>query len=458
MNLNFRYAVCVLLSSAMAFAACSKDGEPDTPVEEETSITITAESMDFSSEGGTKTFYITTNKDWYIRSSNNYLVKVSPSQGEAGRSIAITATAAENTAEISKSATIYVTADDKTENISVTIGGVPEVVGPSYYAPENTKFHHISYIPYYQDIRTVPDSILCKLDYVCFAFATIQSSYAVSADETELKEVTRRCHALGVKVLLCFGGTSSIFKEMAKTRTTRKIFIKSVMALVNKYDLDGVDNDWEWPTDSDGSGANNLLLMQEFSNILHAPETNKILTMAINSGKYSGGHRNAIANRKELWDTVDWFHVMTYDDFANQNYPTITERNHSSLDFLKLSYDFYVTTSGLPASKYLGGIACYGRPSGITQSGTVLTFKKIVALGGDPDGDEAWVTSSSYDNGNTKYRVFYNGRVTARNKVSYMKEKNTGGYFFWELGQDKVDTCSLVRASYLQMMAESQIN
>lgn len=454
MKLNYLRAFSMLIGATMMLASCSKDDNEKGP-DEEDSLVITASAMNFPNTGGTSTFYVTTNTKWYAKALNGYIVKVSPSSGEAGISMAVTVTAEENPTETDRETTVTVTAGSKSQTFKVTIAGKPEEVLDTQYARDNTDFHYIAYMPNYQDISAVPDSILSKLDFVNFAFATISSNYTVSTDETQLNKVVNRCRKLGVKVMLCFGGTASIYKEMVSTKANRKIFINSVMALVNKYNLDGVDNDWEYPAESDGSGAGNVLLMQEFSNILHKPESYKYLTMAINSGKYSGKYRDAISKHPELWKTIDWFHVMTYDDFANQNYPTITDRNHSTLDFMKVSYNFYVTQTKIDSRKYLGGIACYGRPSGITQSGTTLTYKAIIAQGGNPDEDEAVVTSSKYNDGKTSYRIFYNGRKTARAKVDYMLENNTGGYFFWELGQDKVDTCSLIRTSYLEMMKKT---
>ena len=454
MRFSLFHAFSMLCAVAIISASCSKDNNEKAP-DEEDSLVITASAMNFPNTGGTNTFYVTTNTNWYAKALNGYIVKVSPSSGEAGISMAVTVTAEENPTEADRETTVTVTAGTKSQSFKVTIAGKPEEVLDPQYARDNNEFHYIAYMPDYQDISAVPDSILSKVDFVNFAFATINSTFTVSVNETALSKVNNRCKKLGVKVMLCFGGTASIYKEMVSTKANRKIFINSVMAIVDKYNLDGVDNDWEYPAESDGSGAGNVLLMQEFSNILHKPESYKYLTMAINSGKYSGKYRNAISYHPELWKTVDWFHVMTYDDFANQNYPDITDRNHSTLEFMKVSYEFYVTTTGISAKKYLGGIACYGRPSGITQSGTVLTYKRIIELGGDPDADEAMVTSSKYNDGKTEYKVFYNGRKTAKAKVDYMLEKNTGGYFFWELGQDRVDTCSLVRTSYLEMMEKT---
>ena len=53
--------------------------------------------------------------------------------------------------------------------------------------------------------------------------------------------------------------------------------------------------------------------MRELSIWLHDPAVNKLLTMAITSGKYTGAVASAIET--ECFDYVDWFNVMCYDNY-----------------------------------------------------------------------------------------------------------------------------------------------
>ncbi len=39
---------------------------------------------------------------------------------------------------------------------------------------------------------------------------------------------------------------------MAKTQATRSSFISSIINILRKYDLDGIDIDWEYPARRDG--------------------------------------------------------------------------------------------------------------------------------------------------------------------------------------------------------------
>lgn len=319
---------------------------------------------------------------------------------------------------------------------------IPELV---HKAPENREFRRVGYFPYYRDLteRGIPDSTLLRLDVACFAFAEIQRDFTVKVHEsTQLHTLARRCKELGVKVFISFNGDHDLYAQMVKKGKNREKFINSVMEVVNLYDLDGVDNDWEYPSTKDGSCYGNLYLMREFSNILHAPGTDKYLTAAITSGKYVGSYSNGILD--DCYPCVDWFNVMSYDDFSTSK-PGV---HHSLFVLLETGYKYWVETRKVPLNKFVGGIPIYGRGAGITQKGTVLTYKNIIEQGGDPDANEAVVTSSSYNNGNTSYTIYYNGRPLVREKTRFCLDKNVGGIMFWEAGQDTHDSTSIIKAAY----------
>ena len=322
----------------------------------------------------------------------------------------------------------------------------PEIT-PSlaYAAPDNNNFRRVGYFPYYRDLSSagIPDSTLLRLDVACFAFAEIQPDFTVKVPSpNELYNLVRRCKELGVKVFLSFNGEHSIYARMVSKKGYRSVFINSLMELVQRYGIDGIDNDWEYPSTKDGSSKGNLCLMRELSNILHAPGVNKYLTAAITCGKYVGSYSNGILD--EVYPCVDWFNVMTYDDFST----TTAGIHHSPMELLETGYKYWVETRGMPPAKFVGGIPIYGRPSGMTQSGTVLTYKGIIEQGGDPDKNQAEVTSSSYNNGKTKYTVYYNGRPLVRKKTRFCMDKGVGGIMFWEAGQDTHDGTSLIKAAY----------
>jgi chitinase len=112
------------------------------------------------------------------------------------------------------------------------------------------------------------------------------------------------------------------------------------------------------------------------------------LTAAITAGKYAGAVRDAISS--ELWqgNYVDWFNIMSYDDYST----TQPYKHHCDYTLATTSLNYWIGTRGMPGSKAVLGIAGYGRPSGITQTNTVLSYSDILLRGGNPLSDSAIVT------------------------------------------------------------------
>jgi chitinase len=86
-----------------------------------------------------------------------------------------------------------------------------------------------------------------------------------------------QAHAAGVEVYPSIGGwtLSNNFPAMAKNPTARKNFAANCVKLIETYDFDGIDIDWEYPgyAEHDGTPAdtqNYSLLLQEIRNALDA--------------------------------------------------------------------------------------------------------------------------------------------------------------------------------------------
>lgn len=226
------------------------------------------------------------------------------------------------------------------------------------------------------------------------------------------------------------------FKTMAATNTGRTSFIIEIMNLVRTYGLDGVDMDWEFPRTDDGTDLTYTALMKQLSDSCHTG-SKYYLTAAITAGKYSGAVRDAIKSELWLGNYVDWFNIMSYDDFST----TVPYRQHCDYNLATTSINYWITTRGLPASKAVLGIAGYGRPSGITQTNTVLSFNEILLRGGNPQSDSAVVTNGGFSN----YTIYYNGLFTVKKKAMLAKQ-TANGIMLWEKSHDAHDNNSLLKA------------
>jgi GH18 family chitinase len=309
-------------------------------------------------------------------------------------------------------------------------------------APPPFGYYVVGYFPSYRNLADVPDVKFRMTNCVVYAFYAVNASGRLSAPSSptaSLTAVRDKARANNAKMFLGIndgsGDGKTNFKNMAATATGRNNFIKDVLNVVRTNNLDGVDVDWEFPTTADGTDATFTLLIKELSDSLHR-DGRYYLSCAITAGKYAGGIRDAIRN--EIFPYVDFFNIMAYDDFST----TVPYRHHSDYTLATVCLNYWLTTRGMPASKCVLGLPAYGRPSGITQTNTVLSYKTILAQGGNPQYDSAVVTAGGF----TNYTIYYNGQYTVKRKAKLAKDI-ANGVMMWEKWQDDPGTPSLLKAA-----------
>ena len=185
-----------------------------------------------------------------------------------------------------------------------------------------------------------------------------ESKQAPISKVVALKEKNPR-----LKVMLMiggWGGHADGFSMMAKDPKKRTEFCHSVNENIKKYKLDGVDIDWEYPTQSadnetgcDPNDTKNFnLVLKELRDTLG---TDKIISFASSSSaKYVD------------WGTamkyLDYVNVMTYDMGAAPN--GHNSPLHKSAMFNQRSWDESIEAhvkGGVPKNRQVMGIPCYGK-------------------------------------------------------------------------------------------------
>lgn len=306
--------------------------------------------------------------------------------------------------------------------------------------PPGFGYYVVGYFPSYRDPADVPDVKFRMTSVVNYAFFPVNASGTIDVQSPSiLSAVIAKARANNAKIFVAIndgsGDGKTYFKNMAATAAGRNNFVKDVMNKVRQYGFDGVDMDWEYPTTADGTDATFTLLMKELSDSLHR-DARYYLSAAITAGKYAGGIRDAI--RSELFPYVDFFNIMAYDDFST----SVPYKHHSDYALAQTCLNYWLTTRGMPSLKCVLGFPAYGRPSGITQTGTILTYKAILAQGGNPQYDSAIVSQGTF----TNYTIYYNGQYTVKRKAILAKQ-TANGVMMWEKWQDAVDNNSLLKAA-----------
>lgn len=313
----------------------------------------------------------------------------------------------------------------------------PQQPNVNIYPPASIGFLVVGYFPSYRTVAEYPDRMFRMCNVINYAFATINSSSTVSIQNvTKMDSVYKKGKANGAKIFLSIAGDAGLFKSMAANSGTRNSFVRDVMKKARQYKLDGIDLDWEYPRSSDGTDVTYSLLMKELSDSLHV-DGKYYLSAAITPGIYAGSVRDGIKN--EIFTYADFINVMMYDDFTSD--PTRLYQQHSPYEIVPKSFNYWINR-GMPKEKLVVGIPNYGRPSGMTQSGTALSYKTILEQGGSPLSDSAMVTATGFP----LYKIYYNGQPTVKKKAAYAKSF-AGGIMFWEMGQDANNDLSLIKAA-----------
>ena len=203
---------------------------------------------------------------------------------------------------------------------------------------------------------------------------------------------------------------------MAQDPEERNYFVIKTMQLVRRFNLDGVDVDWEYPDIENRSAEDNVLLMKQLADSLHA--INRQLTAAVvHYGNQGEGTKH------EIFEIVDWLNLMAYDDDKGQPIP------HSPYSLAEKSIHYWVKERGLPPQKAVLGLPFYGKP----RKENLSHYKDLVAAGADPMGDV-------YDS------VYYNGIKTIKSKTELAMKEGLSGVMIWEISQDTRDEHSLLKA------------
>ncbi|HEV8080484.1 MAG TPA: glycoside hydrolase family 18 protein [Chitinophagaceae bacterium] len=306
-------------------------------------------------------------------------------------------------------------------------------------APPAFGFYLVGYFPSYRNLSEVPDIKFRMCNVVNYAFFSVNSTGTLTVNNPLLvPQVIAKAKANNAKIFVSINeAVANNFKNMAASAAGRNNFIKDVMANVRLYNFDGVDIDWEFPRTDDGTDVTFTALIKELSDSLHR-DAKYYLTMAITAGKYPGAVRDAI--KTEVFGYADMFNIMSYDDFSS----TVPYRHHSDYNLSVTSLDYWVTTRGMPKEKAVLGFPAYGRASGITQTGTTMSYRTILTDGGSSQKDSAVIKSNPAFPGG--YTIYYNGQPTVKLKTMLAKQR-ANGVMMWEKWHDAPDANSLLKAA-----------
>ncbi|AEO66607.1 glycoside hydrolase family 18 protein [Thermothielavioides terrestris NRRL 8126] len=248
--------------------------------------------------------------------------------------------------------------------------------------------------------------------HVHYAFGSITEDFQVDlsayieqfeifAASTGFKRIFSSSAAPGLRSVNSY----PIFRE-GVTDANRLTFAQSVVDTVKKYNLDGVDFDWEYPGAPDipgippgspSDGQNYLAFLKTVRSLLPAGVSLSIAAPA--SYWYLRGFPIA-----EMAQVLDYIVYMTYDLHGQWDYNNTWSdpgcpsplgnclRSHVNLTETELALAM-ITKAGVPASKIAVGIASYGRSFGMAELDALTSGASSSRLA--RRGVTTWYDSSS---------------------------------------------------------------
>ncbi|KAI9723675.1 MAG: hypothetical protein M1812_000975 [Candelaria pacifica] len=272
-----------------------------------------------------------------------------------------------------------------------------------------------------------------------------------------------------LKVLLSIGGWtySSNFAQPASTDAGRTKFADSAVQLVKNLGLDGLDVDWEYPSD-DAQAANYVLLLQKVRDGLDrfGAEVNARfeLTIACPAGhkNYTKLHLKDMDRYLDSWNLMAYDYAGSWDDCAGHQANLF--HCESKPDCSPFSTDNaikYYVAQGINASKIVLGMPLYGRAFASTDgpgkpfSGVgggsfeqgIWDYKVLPQQGAVEKMDHESGATYSYDP-NQRLMISYDSVEMAKKKAQYIQQRGLGGSMWWETSGDRPGKAGLIGTVY----------
>jgi chitinase len=314
-----------------------------------------------------------------------------------------------------------------------------------------------------------------SLTRINYAFANIEGGRMVTGFAEDAKNfaflTALKRENPSLTVLVSVGGWlwSTNFSDVSLTPQSRRLFIQSAVEFLNRYDLDGLDIDWEYPG-MVGSGhpfraedkENFTVLLKELRQRFNreTQQSHRKLYLTIAAG--ASDEYLAHTEMAEVQRYVDTVNLMAYDYYepgsdaiTGHHAPLFT----NAADPKKISGEASVLAferAGVPAEKILLGLPFYGHMweqvagenHGLFQAGKPV-----------PNGYAPYrlITETMLNHGFTRYwdsvasvpylysqekQIFvsYEDPESLAAKCHYVLAHKLGGVMFWDYSGDPSGT------------------
>ena len=205
--------------------------------------------------------------------------------------------------------------------------------------------------------------------HLCHAFITADADGILNTNRlVPNRQLVAEAHNHGVQVLLSLGGWGwdDQFAAITSDPAIEARYIQSVMQMVDDFDYDGIDLDWEYP-DSPKEVEGFTRLATAFRQRLDAlgGKKNRKMLQTI-AASANPGTIKWLSNDL-LLATMDWINLMTYDmagdwtDYAGHHSPLHASSRQPGAPLSTELLIEHLLQRGMPADRIALGIPLYGR-------------------------------------------------------------------------------------------------
>ena len=310
------------------------------------------------------------------------------------------------------------------------------------------------------ELKNVSNHDAKALDVINIAFAHCRDSVISFYHEEDLEYLPIiRSYNPEIKILISVGGWGSGgFSPMASTVDNRRRFARSCLEFLEKYSLDGLDIDWEYPCidwanieASPDDRTNYTLMLKEIRSCFdRAGRQDLMLTVAVGCDSYF------IANTEmdKVAQVLDYVSIMTYDmrgcgDRITGHHTNLYKyncdnpANRRSVEHSVAIYN----NAGVPLEKIVIGAAFYSRMwKGVIDDGTSGLCRPAEPGNYGPGYSELYNDyigkngfESYYDDiaaapylFNGSVFISYDDERSIAQKCNYIKETGLLGIMYWE--------------------------
>lgn len=285
---------------------------------------------------------------------------------------------------------------------------------------------------YVTGITNMTETLLENLDIAYFAFANVRSNGDVAIESSSalskfLKDA-KTFKKYGGRIVLSIAGGADNFSNACRSKGAGYV-AQNIVDLVVKYGFDGVDIDWEFPSDASDMQRMNALcqsLRLKLDGLVNEGGTPYLLTAAIPSSE-----SYAKFDLRKLNEYLDYTNMMSYDmnaaGLTTHLCPLLKANNDGNKGYgIDDGIDKF-TRAGFDKNKIIIGAAFYGKSYKIKGSAPNPKYPGLAA--------SAELYQMQYGSGTITYAYIYRNILTNRNYVRYWDDKAKASYLYNEVDQ-----------------------